>query len=255
MKSPRVTAAVPYLSYSRKDRRTKPRDSLSTRHVAQMLRALVTDCILTMGVHNLAAYQNAFRCRAEHLESRWLIAEHIAQTLATATVSSNPSPPNNTNFVVVSPDAGSVKRAERFRDALSRTIDQPVSMAILEKYRSEGRVTGEAVIGDVENRTAIIFDDLISTGGTMVRAARACRDRGAVRIHAAATHGVFTTGADDALDDDALDTIIITNALQPVRLESPRVLPKLITLDAAPLIAEAIRRLHEGNSLTELTER
>jgi ribose-phosphate pyrophosphokinase len=246
----RVTAVVPYLSYSRKDRRTKPRDPLSTRYIAQMFEALGTDCILTMDVHNLAAYQNAFRCRAEHLEARWLFADHFAREMR-----SEPAGEENAGFVVVSPDAGGVKRADRFREALSRTIDQPVPMAFIEKYRSAGVVSGEAVIGDVAGRTAIIFDDLISTGGTMVRAARACRDRGAVRIHAAATHGVFTTGADDALDDDALDTIIITNALQPVRLESPRVLPKLITLDAAPLIAEAIRCLHEGGSLTELTER
>jgi ribose-phosphate pyrophosphokinase len=158
--------------------------------------------------------------------------------------------------VVVSPDAGGFKRAERAREALTRALGRPCDLVFLEKKRSEGVVSGEAVVGDPGDALAVIVDDLIASGATMVRAARALRARGARRVLALATHGVFGTGASASLADPALDEIVITNTIDPTgRLEAGgAAAAKLIVLDAAPLVAEAVRRLHGGGSIVELVE-
>jgi ribose-phosphate pyrophosphokinase len=158
----RVTAVMPYLCYSRKDRRSKPRDPVTTRYVAQLLEAAGVDRVVTMDVHNLAAYENAFRCGKDHLEARPLFVDYLAAELAGRAT------------VVVSPDVGGVKRAEALRQTLSRRIGREANMAFLEKYRSQGVVSGEAVVGDVRGKVALIIDDLIASGGTLARAARAC---------------------------------------------------------------------------------
>ena len=238
----RVTAVVPYLCYSRKDRRTQPRDPVTTRYVATLFEAMGVDRVVTLDVHNLAAYQNAFRCPAEHLEARPLFARHFAALLAGEEV------------VVVSPDVGGAKRAEQFRTSLGALLARPVGSAFVEKHRAGGVVTGEAVVGDVAGKAAVIVDDLISTGGTIARAATSCRTRGAKAVYAAATHGLFTEGAARAIADPALDRLVVTNSVPPFRLDTAALGAKLAVLDVAPLVAEAIRRLHAGGSLVELLE-
>jgi ribose-phosphate pyrophosphokinase len=238
----RVTAVVPYLAYARKDRRSKPRDPVSSRYVAQLFEALGADRVLTLDVHNLAAYQNAFRIPAEHLEARPLFVAHLAPLLGDGEV------------VVVSPDAGGMKRAEAMRQALARKLARPVGAAFMEKYRSAGQVSGEAVVGDVAGKTALIVDDLISSGTTLARAAAACRQRGAARVLAAATHGVFAAGAATALAAPALDRIVVTDSVAPLRLPPPLMESRVDVVDTAPLFAEAIRRLHTGGSLVELMQ-
>lgn len=118
----RVTAVVPYLAYTRKDKRTKPRDPLSTRYVAQLLESAGTDCLVTLDVHNLAAYQNAFRIPAEHLEAKHLLVDHLRDRIET-----------DEKVAVISPDAGGIKRAGAFRDLLSSRLDRQVSFGIMEK--------------------------------------------------------------------------------------------------------------------------
>src|SRR5439155_16760874 len=113
--------------------------------------------------------------------------------------------------VVVSPDSGAMKRAEDFRKALSRALDRPVHTALVEKYRSEGVVSGNLVTGDVSGKLAIIIDDLISTGNTLVRAAEACKAQGAHAVYAAATHGAFNVNANAVLSHPVLEKIVITN--------------------------------------------
>jgi ribose-phosphate pyrophosphokinase len=157
-------------------------------------------------------------------------------------------------LTVVSPDAGGVKRAERFRQSLEQALQQSVTNAFMEKQRSGGVVSGEAFVGDVQGRTAIIVDDLISTGTTLARTARACRDRGAVAVHTAATHGLFVGDANTILADESLDSVVITNTVPPLRLTNSVVRDKLVVLDAAPLVSEAIRRIHTGGSIVELLE-
>ena len=238
----RTTAVCPYLCYARKERKTKPRDPVTSRYVATLFEAVGTDRVVTLDVHNLAAFQNAFRCRTEHLEARLLFVAHFAPLLAGRAVT------------VVSPDAGGVKRAERFREALARTLGREVGIAFLEKQRSEGVVSGEAVVGEVAGRTAVILDDLIATGTTLCRAARACRERGAVEVHAAATHGLFMGGAPELMAEPSLARIVVTDSVPPFRLDPARARERLVVLEVAPLLAAAIERLHDDGSIVELVE-
>lgn len=236
----RVTAVLPYLCYARKDRKTKSRDPVTTRYVAQLLEAVGADRVITLDVHNLAAFENAFRCRVDHLEAKGLFVEHFAPVIG------------NEEVVVVSPDAGGVKRADQFRQALARRLTREPGSAFLEKYRSAGVVSGEAVVGEVRDRVAIIIDDLISTGGTILRAACACRQRGARRVYAAASHGIFVGDAARVVADPALDSLVIADTIPPFRLDPGLVQGKVTVLETAPLFAEAIRRIHSGGSIVEL---
>lgn len=238
----RITAVLPYLCYARKDRKTKSRDPVTTRYLAQLLEAVGTDRVVALDVHNLAAFQNAFRCRTDHLEAKQLLVEHFAPLAKDFPVA------------VVSPDVGGAKRAEQFRLALSRRLGRDVGSVFLEKYRSAGEVTGEAVVGDINGKVAIIIDDLISTGGTLVRAARACREHYAAHVYAAATHGIFVGNADENLADTALAQLVITDTIPTFRLGSAKVRGKLTVLETAPLFAAAIQRIHSGDSLLELME-
>ncbi len=235
-----VTAVVPYLCYARKDRRTKPRDPVTTRYVAAAFEAMGIDAIVTMDVHNLAAYQNAFRVRAEHLEARPVLARHLTVALA------------GRALAVVSPDAGGVKRAEALRVSLQLALGADIPLAFLEKHRSENVVSGSAVIGDVRGRTAVIVDDLVSSGTTLARAAHACRAQGAEGVWAAVTHGLFTAGAADVIGHAALDRVVVLNTVPPFRLPDGLLRSRVTVLDAAPLFGAAIRRLHEGGSLVAL---
>lgn len=236
----RVTAVVPYLGYARKDRRSKARDPVTTRYVAMLFEAVGTDCVLTIDVHNLAAYQNAFRCRTEHLEANSLFIAHLLPLVRDAQVS------------VVSPDAGGIKRADSFRQRLSAALRRPVAAAFAEKYRSSGVVSGEALVGDVDGKVAVIVDDLISAGNTIARAAAACRSRGATRVLGVATHGVFAGAANSVLGDCDIDGIVVTDTIPPTRITDPRLKARLTQVSAAPLFAEAIRRLHTGGSIVDL---
>lgn len=235
-----VTAILPYLAYARKDRKTKTRDPVTTRYMAQLLEAVGVDRVLTLDVHNLAAFQNAFRCPADHLEAKKLFVEHFAAGF------------QNLETVVVSPDVGGVKRAEQFREALSLRLNRPAGSAFMDKQRSAGIVSGEALVGDVRGKAAIIIDDMISTGGTISRTAHACRKQGAHSVHAAASHGIFAGKADQVVADPALDSLVVTNTLPPFRLDPELVRKRLTLLDVAPLFADAIRRIHSGGSIVDL---
>lgn len=234
----RITAIPPYLCYARKDRRSQPRDPITTRYVAGFLESMGLSRLITIEVHNLAAYENAFRCLTEHVEVRYLFAEHLAERFP------------DQSLVVASPDTGGIKRADRLREALSRITGRDVGSAVVEKHRSGHALRGELVIGEVDGRTVIIMDDLISSGGTMQRAARAFHERGAIRVIAAAAHGLFRPEAlaephEGFFADNAIDEIIVSNTVTPARF-GMSLSPRLTVLDAAPLIARAIRRIHPG---------
>jgi ribose-phosphate pyrophosphokinase len=236
----RVTVVAPYLAYSRKDQRTKARDPVTTRYIATLFEALGAGGMVTLDVHNLAAYQNAFRCRAEHLEAAPLFVTALAAGLRDAPL------------VVVSPDAGGIKRADAFRQRLAAAQGRPVGMAFAEKYRSDGELRGDALVGDVAGRVAVVVDDMICAGNTIARAARACRAHGATRVVACATHGVFAPEANAILGDAPIDEILVTDSLPPWRLHDPRVTARLRVVSTVPLVAAAIRALHDGGSLAAL---
>jgi ribose-phosphate pyrophosphokinase len=235
----RVTAVVPYLCYARKDRRTKPNDPVTTRYVAQMFEAVGVDAVVTLEVHNPAAFENAFRCRTVALTGTPLLVDHVCRL-------------PDRDFSVVSPDTGGDKRAELFRETLEAALGRPVGKAFAEKHRSGGVVSGDLFVGEVAGTTALLVDDLISTGGTLLRAARAARAAGARRVIALATHGLFMPGAETALADGAIDRLVVTDAVPAFRLPPGPVRDKLDVLPAASLLAEAVRRLDSGEPLTDL---
>lgn len=236
----RTTAFAPYLCYSRKDMQTKPRDPVTTRYVARLFEAVDIDRMITVDVHNRAAYQNAFRVPTEHLTAAPIFADMLAPIIG------------DDDCVVVSPDAGGTKRAERFRQILEEQLQRPVGSAFVEKFRSEGKVRGGTMVGPIQDRVAIIIDDLISSGTTLVRAAEACRRQGAHCAYAAATHGVFSADAGDVLADSALEQLFILDTISPGGLDSHLPEERIQVIDCAPLIASAIHRLHTDASMVEL---
>jgi len=228
----KVTAIVPYLAYSRKDRRTKARDPVTTRYVAQLLEGIGIDVVVTADIHNLAAFENAFRCEKINVEAAAVIVEHFAPIVVDAG-----------RVVVLSPDSGGVKRARAFADLMSRRLARDVDLAFMEKHRSEGSVSGDLFAGDVRNATIIVLDDLISGGTTMARAAEACKERGAIAVHAAATHGLFAKVAGKKLSTASLDSIVVTDTIGDAGERCPELRGKLVVLESANLFAEAVRRL------------
>jgi ribose-phosphate pyrophosphokinase len=235
----RVTAVVPYLAYARKDRKTQARDPVTTRYVAALFEAVGVDRILSMDVHNLAAFQNAFRCPTDHLEARPLFVRHFASVL------------KDEPIVVLSPDVGGMKRAEAFRQTLAAALGRDLELGCMEKRRVRGEVSGETLFARVENRKVVIIDDLISTGTTIGRAARACLDQGATRVFATATHGLFI-GAHEVVAADSLAKTVVSDTVPPFRLDPGLVAQKLVVLSVAPLFADAIKAIHSGGSIAAL---
>jgi ribose-phosphate pyrophosphokinase len=239
-----VTAVVPYLAYARKDQRTKSRDPVTTRYVAQMFEAVGVDTIATVDVHNVAAFENAFRIGKENLEAAPLFAEHFAPLAAAAS-----------RTVVLSPDTGGVKRARAFAALLEARSGKTAGLAFMEKQRSEGRVSGELFAGDVDGALVIVIDDLVSGGTTLARAAAAAKARGARDVHAAATHAVLSSGAAETLGRAPFESIVVTDTVDDVRQRGSFLGSELRVLEIAPLFATAIeRRLGAGaaRSLSEL---
>lgn len=230
----RLHAVIPYLAYARKDRRTKPRDPLSIRYVAQLFEAIGIDTMTVMDVHNEAAFENAFRCRTIHLSARASLIDYFAPIL------------DGKNVTVASPDIGGVKRAETFREAMSERLDAPVGSAFMEKRRSEGVVSGNLVAGDIRGRSIVILDDLIAGGTTMRRAAEAFIAGGAEEVYAAATHGAFGANAATTLDSDALRQIVVTNTIGGDGFATSPIKQKLVQIDVAATIAGAIGHIRDG---------
>ncbi len=237
----RLTAVIPYLAYARKDRRSQPRDPITSRYVAQLLESMGIDHVMTVDVHNIAAFQNAFRCPTDHLEAaplfiRWLL----------------PKLEGKEKIVVVSPDAGGVKRAQAMRQGLESALKKQADIAFLEKTRAKGVLRTGRMIGDVTDAVVIIVDDLISTGRTISHAAKLCRDFGAAHVYAAATHGVFGSEANQCLSGDEFDRILITDTIPPFRLNPQLVSKKLEVLAVSELFARAIRCIHTNESVVDL---
>jgi len=232
----RVTAVVPYLAYARKDRRTKPFDPVTLRYVAQWLEASGCDQVIALEAHNVAAFDNAFRRPAIHLE-----AHRLFDALAAEAAAAGP-------IAVVSPDPGGVKRVQLWREWLQARVTREVAFAMVDKRRSAGVVSSERLVaGDVAGATALLFDDMIASGDTMLRAAQALRRSGAREVLACAAHGLFIAPAADVLADAAISRLVVSDSVPPFRLPpGGPVSRKLKVVSAVPLFAQAIRDCHES---------
>ena len=232
----RVTAVVPYLAYARKDRRTQPYDPVSLRHVARLFEAVGTDQVITLEVHNVAAFQSAFRCRTVHLD-----AHHAFDAVADEFAASD-------RLAVASPDPGGVKRAQLWRESLESRLGRPVAFAMVDKRRSGGLLGGtHLVAGDVEGATVLLVDDLIASGETVQRAATALRQAGAHGVVACAAHGLFIEPAATVLLTDSITQVVVCDSVPPFRIppDSP-MHKKLRVTSCAALFADALRASHEA---------
>ena len=237
----RITACTPYLPYARKDRRTKANDPITTRYVATMFEAVGADCVAVMDVHNLAAYENAFRIQTLPLDGALLLAEHLRSL-------------SSHEWVVVSPDVGGVKRSQHVRELLESALKRSVGSAFMDKRRSGGVVSGDALVGDVTEKHVLIVDDMISTGTTMLRAVSACRKAGAREVHLAATHAVFTSAAQALFENspESPDSVVVTNSVRIREEFQCYAGNRLKVLDVAPLYAELILRVRRGEAINDL---
>jgi ribose-phosphate pyrophosphokinase len=227
----RVTAVVPYLAYARKDRQTKPFDPVTLRYVAQMFEAVGLAQIIVLEAHNVAAFQNAFRCTTMHLD-----AHRVFDALV-------PELANGGPIAVASPDPGGVKRAQLWREALLERLSVPVGFASIDKRRSAGLVSSDNLVaGDVQGMTVLLLDDLIASGDTMKRAAHALHHVGAREVIACAAHGLFIEPAAEVLADAAISRVVVTDSVPPFRLlVAGAVSRKLRVVSSVPLFARAIR--------------
>lgn len=230
----RVTAVVPYLAYARKDRRTKPFDPVSLRHVAELFEAVGVSQVIALEAHNVAAFENAFRCTTLHLEAHRVFDGVVHEFVGAAPVA------------VASPDPGGVKRAQLWRESLAERLERPVGFAMVDKRRSAGLVSSDNLVaGEVRGMTVLLLDDLIASGDTMTRAARALRRAGAREVIACAAHGLFTGAAPELLDDAAVQQLLVTDSVPPLRLPAAGpVRRRLRIVSCVPLLAQAIRDCH-----------
>lgn len=236
----RVTAIVPYMAYARKDRQTKARDPVTTRYVAQLFEAAGTDRIVCLDIHNFAAFQNAFRCESVHLDTRRLFVPLITRLAG------------NLPATVFSPDGGGVKRAQLLKEAIESETGKEAGFGFMEKRRSRGIVSGDLFAGDVAGAAVFIVDDMISSGGTMLRAALACRERGARSVYAIATHGLFGKGAGSLFESPAIERIVVTDSVASANraiIDHPT---RCEIVPVGALLGEAIRRLHGDESISDL---
>lgn len=230
----RVTAVIPYLAFARKDRQTKPFDPVTLRYVAQLLEAVGAHQVITLEAHNLAGFQNAFRCPTIHLPVHaafGALADEVRE---------------HGRVVVCSPDAGGMKRAQLWQEDLALRLQRPVDLALIDKRRSAGVSEGaHFVAGGVDGATVLLVDDLIATGTTLQRAAVALRAAGARRVLACAAHGLFVAPAAERLADPAIDEVLVTDSVPSFRLPDDSGLrDKLRVMSSVPLFATALRESH-----------
>ena len=230
----RITAVMPYFAYARQDRKDRPRVPISSKLVADLLTSAGADRVLALELH-AGQIQGFFDIPVDHLYATPVTVAYFRRLRLK-------------NLVVVSPDTGGALRARR----LGRLLDAPI--AIIDKRRPrDDAVEVVHVVGDVAGMHAVIVDDLISTGGTLISASEALKGKGATGVDVVATHGLLTEGALERLREAPIDEICVTDTI-PVS-DPARVLdnhPRLRVLSVAPLIAEAIVRVHEGRSVSEL---
>ena len=227
----RITAVIPYFGYGRQDRKDQPRVPISAKLVADLISTAGADRVLTMDLH-AGQIQGFFNVPVDHLYALPVLLDYITKK-------------EIADLVVVSPDAGGVERARAFAKRLQ------ANLAIIDKRR-EGPNQAQImnIIGDVQGKSVMLLDDMIDTAGTIVQGAQACADKGAREVWAACTHAVLSGPALDRITKSCLTQVVVTNTI-PMRGKA-QACSKLHQLSVAPLLGEAIRRIHEDESVSSL---
>ena len=227
----RITAVMPYYGYARQDRKSRPRDPITAKLVANLLAVAGVDRVVTMDLH-AGQIQGFFDIPVDHLLGMPILADYFAQHL------------DLTNTVVVSPDLGGVTRARKMADRLD------VPIAIIDKYRPAPNVSQVMhIIGQVTGKKVILIDDIIDTAGTIVQAAQALVDKGAVEVYACCTHAVLSPPALERLSSSVIKQVVVTNTIP---LPNDKRIPLLKQLSVAPLFGQAINNIHHNQSVSTL---
>jgi ribose-phosphate pyrophosphokinase len=228
----RITAVIPYFGYARQDRKAEGRTPITAKLVANLISQAGAHRVLAMDLH-ADQIQGFFDLPVDHLTAVPVIAKHVDSL-------------GLRECVVVSPDVGNVKQANNYAERLG------ADLAVIDKRRTGAdSIIASRVIGDVRNKTVLLFDDMITTGGTAVEAVRILRQNGASRFLLGATHPVFAGPALERIKSARIDHLCVTNTIplsEKVRLE----LPHITVLSVAPLLGEAIRRIHSNRSVSAL---
>jgi len=227
----RITAVIPYFGYARQDRKEQPRVPISAKLMADLITTAGADRVLTMDLH-AGQIQGFFNIPVDHLYATPVLLDYINKRGAA-------------DLVVVSPDAGGVERARAFAKRLQ------AQLAIIDKRR-EGPNNAQVmnIIGDVDGRNVLLLDDMIDTAGTIVQGAQACAEKGARMVWAGCTHAVLSGPALERLQESCLTEVVVTNTI-PLNGKEQRC-PKLRVLSVAPLLGEAITRIHSEESVSSL---
>jgi ribose-phosphate pyrophosphokinase len=227
----RVTAVIPYFGYGRSDKKDRPRVPIAAKLVANLITTAGAHRVLTMDLH-AAQIQGFFDIPVDHLYSAPVMIGYYQ---------ANPLP----NLTVVAPDAGGAERARAYAKRLN------ADLALCDKRREKPNVAEVMnVVGDVRGRNCLVVDDMCDTGGSLTKVARALKAAGAERIHACFTHAVLSGGAVELLAQSDIEQIVTTNTI-PLR-DKARELPKIKILSIAPLLAKAIKSIHEETSVSTL---
>ncbi|KAL0870460.1 hypothetical protein ABMA27_005455 [Loxostege sticticalis] len=229
----RVTAVIPCFPYSRQDKKEKSRAPITAKLLANLVSVAGADHVITIDLH-ASQIQGFFNIPVDNLYAEPAITKWIKENI-----------PEWKSSVMVSPDAGGVKRMTAIADRLD------IDFAIIHKERQRANQGDSTVlVGDVNNRTAIMVDDLADTCDTIVKGAEKLRDAGASKIYAILTHGVFAGNAIDKINSSCLEAIVVTNTIPQEK--HMKVCPKLQTIDISVMLAEAIRRTHYAESVSYL---
>ena len=227
-----ITAVIPYYGYARQDRKAAPRTPISAKLVADLVTTAGVDRVVTIDLH-AAQIQGFFNIPVDNLYAAPVILNHLKERFA------------GQDIVMVTPDAGGTERARGFAKRLQ------CPMALIDKRRTGPNVAEVMhLIGDVKGKIAIILDDMIDTAGTLTQAAGALKQNGAAMIYAAATHGVLSGPAIDRINGSVIEEVLLTDTI-PLGERADRT-SKIKVLSVAPLLAEAIRRIHEDESVSSL---
>ncbi|WP_088109597.1 ribose-phosphate diphosphokinase [Tyzzerella sp. An114] len=229
----RITAVIPYYGYARQDRKTRARDPISAKLVANLLTSAGANRVLTMDLH-CAQIQGFFDIPVDNLVGLPLLTNYYSQKYGE----------DLSEFVAVSPDLGSVGRTRGFATKLD------IPLAIIDKRRPKANVSEIMnIIGNVEGKRVIIVDDMIDTAGTITNAANALKERGAIEVDACCTHPVLSGPAIERIEKSAIDELLI---LDTIELPEEKKIAKIKQVSVAPIFADAINRIHEGISVSKL---